>query len=64
MGVASLTAALEAGDTTIHLELPSGGGANSDTADSHDPGDPTGRHQHTLPGPAGRHRVVPFQAGE
>lgn len=64
VGVAALIAALKAGDTVVDLELPSGGRADGDAADAHNPGDPTSRHQHTLPGFAGRHRVVPFETGE
>lgn len=64
MGVAALVAALKACDTVVDLELPSGRRADGDTTDAHNPGDPTSRHQHTLPGPAGRHRVVPLKTGE
>lgn len=64
MGVAALVAALKACDTVVDLELPSGRRADGDTTDAHNPGDPTSRHQHSLPGPAGRHRVVPLKTGE
>lgn len=64
MGVTALVAALKACDTVVDLELPSGRRADGDTTNAHNPGDPTSRHQHTLPGPAGRHRVVPLKTGE